>query len=89
MMVVFPSSLAKKLGIKMVYLFQIKQIINQHQVNVFSSNYSLYGNISSRVMGVLKNYCDQLEVYSVDEAFLVLNKYSQRSFIDRAGRYRK
>ena len=84
--VIARSSLAKKLGIKMgVPFFQIKQIINQHQISVFSSNYSLYGNISSRVMGILKNYCDQLEVYSVDEAFLVLNKYSQRSFIERAG----
>ena len=83
--VIARSSLAKKLGIKMgVPFFQIKQLVKQYQVNVFSSNYTLYGNISSRVMGVLKNYCDQLEVYSVDEAFLVLNKYSNRSFVNRA-----
>ena len=83
--VIARSSLAKKVGIKMgVPFFQIKQLVKQHQVNVFSSNYTLYGNISSRVMGVLKNYCDQLEIYSVDEAFLVLNKYSNRSFVNRA-----
>ena len=35
-------------------------------------------------MGVLKEYCDRLEVYSIDEAFLILNKYSERSFFLRA-----
>ena len=88
--VIARSSLAKKVGIKMgVPFFQIKQTIKKYHVQVFSSNYSLYGNISSRVMGVLKNYCDQLEIYSVDEAFLVLNKYSQRSFYTRAEEIRK
>ena len=60
------SSEAKKLGIKMgVPFFEIKQIIKKYPVHVFSSNYSLYGNISSRVMGVLKEHCDRLEVYSI------------------------
>jgi len=40
-------------------------------------------------MGVLKNYCDELEVYSVDEAFLILNKYSERSFFQRAMQIKK
>ena len=88
--VIARSSLAKKRGIKMgVPFFQIKQIVKKHSVQVFSSNYNLYGNISSRVMGTLKNYCDQLEIYSVDEAFLVLNKYSQRSFYTRAEEIQK
>ena len=88
--VIARSSLAKKIGIKMgVPFFQIKKIVKKYHVQVFSSNYNLYGNISSRVMGVLKNYCDQLEVYSVDEAFLVLNKYSERSFCNRAEEIQK
>ncbi len=88
--VIARSSLAKKIGIKMgVPFFEIKELIKSNEVEVFSSNYNLYGNISSRVMGVLKNYCDQLEIYSVDEAFLVLNKYSQRSFISRAEEIQK
>ena len=83
--VIARSSEAKKLGIKMgVPFFEIKQIIKKYPVHVFSSNYSLYGNISSRVMGVLKEHCDRLEVYSIDEAFLILNKYSERSFVSRA-----
>jgi len=83
--VIARSSLAKKVGIKMgVPFFEVKKLIKQNNVKVFSSNYTLYANISSRVMGVLKNYCDELEIYSVDEAFLILNKYSERSFFQRA-----
>jgi len=88
--VIARSSLAKKIGIKMgVPFFEVKKIVKQNNVKVFSSNYTLYANISSRVMGVLKNYCDQLEIYSVDEAFLILNKYSERSFFQRAIQIKK
>ena len=88
--VIARSSLAKKVGIKMgVPFFEVKELIKQNNVKVFSSNYTLYANISSRVMGVLKNYCDELEVYSVDEAFLILNKYSERSFFQRAMQIKK
>ena len=88
--VIARSSLAKKVGIKMgVPFFEVKKIVNQHNVKVFSSNYALYANISSRVMGVLNNYGDELEIYSVDEAFLILNKYSERSFFERARQIKK
>ena len=88
--VIARSSLAKKVGIKMgVPFFEVKELVKQNKVKVFSSNYTLYANISSRVMGVLKNYCDELEVYSVDEAFLILNKYSERSFFQRAMQIKK
>ena len=88
--VIARSSLAKKVGIKMgVPFFEVRKIVKQNNVKVFSSNYTLYANISSRVMGVLKNYCDELEIYSVDEAFLILNKYSERSFFQRAMHIKK
>ena len=88
--VIARSSLAKKVGIKMgVPFFEVKELVKQNNVKVFSSNYTLYANISSRVMGVLKNYCDELEIYSVDEAFLILNKYSERSFFQRAMQIKK
>ena len=88
--VIARSSLAKKVGIKMgVPFFEVKKLVKQNNVKVFSSNYTLYANISSRVMGVLKNYCDELEIYSVDEAFLILNKYSERSFFQRAIQIKK
>lgn len=65
------SNEAKALGIKMGQpLFECKDLINKHRVAVLSSNYTLYGNFSSRVMGVLSEFTTELEVYSIDEAFL-------------------
>lgn len=61
---------AKKLNIKMGEpYFKIKNLCNQKNVHVFSSNFSLYTNISDRVMTTLVNNCATLEVYSIDEAF--------------------
>ena len=71
--VVSRSPEAKALGIAMgVPLFQIQQLVNKHRVAVFSSNYSLYGDMSRRVMEVLGQFSDQVEIYSIDEAFLFL-----------------
>lgn len=71
--VVARSAEVKKLGIKMgVPLFQIQQLVNQHQIQLFSSNYSLYGDMSARVMSTLEEFAPNLEVYSIDEGFLDL-----------------
>ena len=68
------SSEAKTLGIKMGDpYFKAKEIIIKHNVHVFSSNYSLYGDISRRVMRILKNFSPEIEIYSIDEAFLDLS----------------
>lgn len=67
---------AKKLGVTMGSpYFMSKQLIEQHQIAVFSSNYNLYGDISRRVMDTLHTLLPQscIEVYSVDEAFLDLS----------------
>ena len=83
--VIARSSQAKKVGIKMgVPFFQIKELVRKNKVHVYSSNYTLYGDISARVMSVLKEFSDDLEIYSIDEAFLIFNKSSQRSFYSRA-----
>ena len=83
--VIARSSQAKKVGIKMgAPFFQIKELVRKKKVHVYSSNYTLYGDISSRVMSVLKELSDDLEIYSIDEAFLIFNKSSQRSFYSRA-----
>ena len=42
----------------------------QHGVALFSSNYELYGDMSARVMTVLRDACPDMEIYSIDEAFL-------------------
>ncbi len=70
------SNEAKALGIKMgVPIFQISELIKQHNVAVFSSNYTLYGDMSARVMATLGRFVEEVEVYSIDEAFLNLTGY--------------
>ncbi len=65
------SNEAKALGIKMGQpAFQLKHLIEQHQIAVFSSNYTLYGDMSARVMSIISESVPQLEVYSIDEAFI-------------------
>lgn len=69
--VVARSKEAKALGIKMgVPVFQIKEFIRQHNIQVFSSNYALYADLSNRVMRTLERFVPRVEVYSIDEAFL-------------------
>lgn len=71
--VVARSKEAKALGIKMgVPVHKIKAQIQQHGIQVFSSNYALYGDISHRVMQTLESLAPAVEVYSIDEAFLDL-----------------
>lgn len=65
--VVARSKEAKALGIKMgVPLFQIQEIIREHNVQVFSSNYALYADLSNRVMQTLQRFAPSMEVYSID-----------------------
>lgn len=67
------SNEAKALGIKMGDpLFKIKDIVEKHNVAVFSGNMALYGDMSQRVRWVLQEYAPSIEVYSIDEAFLDL-----------------
>ena len=71
------SNEAKALGIKMGEpYFKARNIIVKNNVQVFSSNYSLYGDISRRVMRTLKRFNSEIEVYSIDEAFLDLSNFS-------------
>lgn len=62
---------AKDLGIKRgLPFFQAKSLIERHDIACFSSNYSLYGDFSARVMSVLESLAPEIFVYSIDEAFL-------------------
>ena len=71
--VIARSREAKALGIKMgVPYFQVRELIEKHRIVVFSSNYALYADISSRVMSTLEQLAPAVEVYSIDEAFLDL-----------------
>ena len=71
--IVARSAEVKALGIKMgIPLFKVQRLLEQHQVQLFSSNYSLYADLSARVMTILEEFTPSLEVYSIDEAFLDL-----------------
>lgn len=71
--VIARSNEAKALGITMGKpYFQIEHLIKKHDLAVFSSNYTLYGDMSLRVMDALSHFSPKVEVYSVDEAFLEL-----------------
>ena len=77
------SNEAKALGIKMGEpYFKAKDIIIKNDVQVFSSNYSLYGDLSRRVMRTLKRFNSEIEVYSIDEAFLDLSNYPDNEIED-------
>lgn len=75
--VIARSDEAKALGIKMgVPAFEIKNLIERQKVYAFSSNYTLYGDISNRVVQTLSQFTDEIEIYSIDEAFLNLRGFS-------------
>jgi len=70
-MIIARSAEAKKLGIEMAEpYFKIKEELEKHGVAVFSSNYELYGDLSMRVMSVLEQFSPDVEIYSIDEAFI-------------------
>ena len=73
--VISRSEEAKALGIPMgAPEFQYKDLIKQHNIKVFSSNYALYGDLSNRVMKTLQDFTPDIENYSIDEAFLNFKK---------------
>lgn len=74
--VIARSNEAKALGIPMgAPAFEFTKTFNQHHIHVFSSNYALYGDLSSRVMNLLREFTPEVEIYSIDEAFLKFEKF--------------
>lgn len=77
--VVSRSAEARQLGIAMgVPYFKIRNFARQHGVRVFSSNYALYADMSQRVMETLAEFAPDVEVYSIDEAFLRIDHLYDR-----------
>ena len=75
--VIARSNESKKLGIKMGQpYYQVKDIVSLNNVEVFSANLTLYGDISSRVMSVIREICSCVEIYSIDEAFVDLQGFT-------------
>lgn len=85
--VIARSTEAKKLDIKMgMPYFQIRDLIRQHRVQVFSSNYALYADMSRRVMTILEEMAPAVEIYSIDEAFIDISGVSSCMSLDQFGR---
>ena len=87
--VVARSNEAKALGIGMgVPAFEVEEVLKKNSVEVFSSNYTLYADMSSRVMETLSVFTPDIEIYSIDEAFLNLDGF-QGSLTDYGRRIRR
>jgi len=81
------SEEAKSLGLKMgTPCFQVEKLLEDNHVAVFSSNYTLYGDMSKRVMSLLSTYTPNLQTYSIDEAFLDFSGLGDDHFIGDYGR---
>ena len=82
------SNESKALGFKMGEpAFKIKQKIAKYNVNVFSTNFTLYGDLSKRVMSILSEESTNIEIYSIDEAFMDftdIGGYEEKAILLRA-----
>jgi len=88
--VISRSTEAKKIGIKMGEpYFKVKELVRKNNVQIFSSNYSLYGDLSRRVMKVLKGFSDKIEIYSIDEAFIDLSHIKDENIEDYGKKIRE
>ena len=84
------STEAKNLGIKMGEpYFKVEKIVKRNDVKIFSTNFALYGDISRRVMKTLKQFSPQMEIYSIDEAFLDLTSVKNEDLLEHAYKIRK
>jgi len=88
--VISRSTEAKSLGIKMGEpYFKVKKIVKENNVKIFSTNFALYGDISRRVMKTLKQFSPQMEIYSIDEAFLNLSSVKNENLLEHGYKIRE
>jgi len=88
--VISRSTEAKTLGIKMGEpYFKLKKIVKENNVKIFSTNFALYGDISRRVMKTLKQFSPEMEIYSIDEAFLNLSSIKNEDLLEHGYKIRK
>ena len=89
--VVAASRDAKALGLEMFKpFFQIRDCLRGHDVRVFSSNYTLYDDMSRRLVSIYRAHAEAVEAYSIDEAFLTLGELNAThegwlSYVDAVG----
>lgn len=79
------SNEAKALGIKRgLPIYQLRQIINRYNVTTISGNHRMYGNISSRVMATIGSIVPEMDIYSIDEAFIDMSLWEGNA-LDETG----
>lgn len=84
------SNEAKALGIPMgAPAFKFKTTFKRHGVHVFSSNYALYGDMSARVMNLLRKFTPDVEVYSIDESFLKFDGFAHHDLTDHCNQMKR
>jgi DNA polymerase V len=88
--VIARSNEVKAMGIKTgTPAFQIKKLIEQEKIIAFSSNFALYGDMSQRMMNIFKNFSPDIEIYSIDEAFLDFSTFQNIDFREKGIAIRK
>lgn len=88
--VIARSNEAKAVGVPMgAPAFEYEQLFKKHGVEVFSANFALYGDMSQRVMSVLSEFSPEMEIYSIDEAFLKLEGFERFNLQDHGASMRK
>ena len=88
--VISRSDEAKKLGLPMgAPAFKYNAFFKANHIHVFSSNYPLYGDMSSRVMSILQQFSPDIEVYSIDESFIQFKGFDHYNFNDYGTQIRK
>ena len=81
--VIARSNEAKTIGIPMgAPAFKFDKVFKAHQIHVFSANFALYGDMSNRVMNILSDFTPDIEIYSIDEAFLKLEGFDRFNLQD-------
>ena len=77
------SNEVKAMGITWEYVHNVRDTLDKNKVNLFSSNYNLYGDISDRVMEIIKSHFPETEVYSIDEAFFDCSSLKEAEVIPK------
>lgn len=89
-MIIARSNEAKAVGIKMGEpLFKVQDLVKKFDVKVFSSNYTLYGDMSQRVMSMMERFSPKVEIYSIDEAFLSFDGFDCENIEEHCRMIRK
>jgi DNA polymerase V len=84
------SAEVKSLGVKMGEpWFKMKDLAKRHGIIALSSNYTLYGDMSARVMSILSNFSPKQEIYSIDECFLDLDGFDPDTLMDYGQKIRR